>query len=154
MITEDPQVALLGRGLLGRLLGTGIVELAAIAVGGERDQELVDVRAGVADALEAVLGAQLFQQLRERGLVELRELVRPIVRDRERRRVEVAAIEPDDGHLIEPELERRLQARVAGDDLAAALGHDRLLPTEPLDGRRDVRHAGLIDARVGRAQEQ
>ena len=69
------------------------------------------------------------EQLRKLGLVPLGELVRAVVRDRVGGRVEVAAVEPDDGNGLHAEFDRRLEPRVAGDHfagVAAFAGGDRV----------------------------
>jgi hypothetical protein len=76
-----------------------------------------------------------------------------VVRDREGRGIQVCPVEPVDGQRFLAEAARRLEARVAGDDLAGALGHDRMSPAETPDRGGHVRHGLIVDARVGGAEE-
>jgi hypothetical protein len=154
VVTEQPEIAEPGDGLLRRIFRARVVELLIGLVRGEFGQERLDVAIGVADALERVLAPQFLEDARERRVVPFRDLVRAVVRDRVCRRIEVAAVEPGHGHLAEPERLRRLEPRVAGDDLPARPRHDRLPEAEPPDGRRDVRDRWVVLARVRRRAEE
>ncbi len=150
MVAEQPEVALASDGIERWLLRSRIVDLAG-RVAAELSEQCVDVVVRVTDAFEAVLGAQLSQQFRQRRLVPRRVLVAAVVGDCERGRVEVAPVEPDDGDSRVPELLGSLEPRVAGDDLARALGDDGLLPAEAADRGGDVGDGFVVAARVRRA---
>jgi hypothetical protein len=101
-------------------------------------------RTSTSAALERVLGAELLEQLAQRGLVPLGELGGPVVGDGVGGRLEVGSVEPDDGDLGQAERLRGLQAGVARDDLAGALSDDGLPESEAADRGRDVRHGGVV----------
>jgi hypothetical protein len=85
VVAEDPQVAGLGDGDLGRLVGTVVVEvLVGLLLVAELLHQRVEVLVGVADAVERVLLLELRQELRQLGVVPLGELVRAVVGDGER----------------------------------------------------------------------
>jgi hypothetical protein len=139
VVAEDPEVAGLGDGDLGRLVGAVVVEvLVGLLLVAELLHQRVEVLVGVADAVERVLLLELRQELGQLGVVPLGELVGAVVGDGERHRGQVVAVEPPDGHLGHAELLGGLQPGVAGDHLTGAAGDDGLLPAEAAQAGRDV----------------
>jgi hypothetical protein len=64
-------------------------------------------------------------------------------------------IEHDHRHLVQAQLPRRLQARVAGDDHAVGADQDRICPAELHDRRRDLGHLLVcVRARIAREGDQ
>lgn len=150
MFAERPQVSSAQRHDVRWVLFAWVIDAFAYcaAAGVDLADQRVDLVRREPDTLQRVPGAQLAQELRQRGRVPLRELMRAAVRDAERDRIQIRAGEANHRHLVDTELLRGLEARVAGDDLARQLHDERLQPAEAADRGRDVGDRVVVDAGI------
>ena len=154
MRAEQPEIAGPADRVLRRL---GDVVLVVAGAGGvlaaEQPVELVVVEAGQAQ-VEAV-ELQVVELEAEQPLVPLGVLARAVVHQPVGlglRRGEAAG--DVHRHLGQPELARRLEPRVPGEDHHLLVDDDRLAPAELLQRGRDGRDRALVPPRVARVGDE
>jgi hypothetical protein len=94
-----------------------IVEITA-GRGAQLGEQRVKLAGIDADAIKRVLVAQFLEQLAQRVIIPLRELVSSVVGDRVGQAVEFRPVEPNHRRLAHAQRARGLQSRVARDHLA------------------------------------
>ena len=144
VVAQDPEVARLADRLLRRLRDLVLGLIARRLAVGERQQPL-QLGGVEADQVEVeALVPQPRQLLRQQRVVPAGLQGELVVGDQVRPLLRLAEVlEPDHRHLGEPELARREQPAVAGEDAALLVDQDRVGPAE-----LDHRGRDLIDLRL------